>query len=186
MVEWRVLVLSVTMGLITFGYGSLTSFSALFADDLRVSPRSLFLTTMAAAILTGRLTIGRTIDALGHRRVLLPCLVVPALGLVTLAFARGPLTFAASAVVFGAGFGLMYPSYTAYVMRHVPFTRRGAAFGAMLAAFDTGVGTGSSAVGWLIQQLGFRGAYTIAAGLAALALPYFLLADRRLGFKDLR
>jgi MFS family permease len=184
-VEWRVLALSVTLGLISFGYGALTSFSALFADRLGVSPRSVFLTAMAAAVLAGRLSVGRTLDSLGHRRVLLPCLVAPALGLLTLSIARGPVTFVVAAVVFGGGFGLIYPSFTAYVMRHVSFSRRGAAFGAMLAAFDTGVGSGSSAVGWLIQRLGFRGAYSIAAGLAALALPYFLVMERRLGFRDL-
>jgi MFS family permease len=185
LVEWRVLVLSGSMALITFGYGSVTSFSALFADHLHVSPRSLFLTAMAAAILLGRLTLGRTLDQVGHRRMLLPCLALPAVGLAALAFAQGPITLALAALIFGAGFSLMYPTYTAYVMRHVMFGRRGAAFGAMLAAFDTGVGTGSSAVGWLIHRVGFRGAFSIAALLAALALPYFLFAEHRLGFKEM-
>jgi len=182
-VEWRVLVLSVAMGLISFGYGGLTTFSALFADALAVSPRSLFLTAMAAAILVGRVTVGRTLDRLGYRRVLLPCLAAPPLGLLILALAQGITTFVLAAVVFGAGFGLMYPSYTAYVMGHVSFARRGAAFGAMLAAFDTGIGTGSSVMGWLIDGIGFRLAFGAAAGLAMLALPVFLVAERRLGFR---
>src|SRR6185295_14633989 len=103
-----------------------------------------------------------------------PCLVVPSIGLLMLAFAEGEVLFLSAAVVFGLGFGLMYPAFTAYIMRHVPFTRRGAAFGAILAAFDTGVGTGSTALGWFIHHLGFRQAYVIAAALAVLALPYFL------------
>jgi MFS family permease len=180
-VEWRVLILSVAMALISFGYGSLTSFSALFADALSVTPRSLFLTGMAVAICAGRLLIGRTLDRIGHRRVLLPCLVVPSLGLLMLAAAQGPATFLASAMVFGSGFGLMYPSYTAYIMAHVPANRRGAAFGAMLAAFDTGIGTGSSAMGWLVHHFWFRVGFAVAAGLAALSLPYFLVAERYIG-----
>ena len=48
--------LSVGLALISFGYGSLTSFSALFADELGITPRSLFLTAMAVSILVGRLT----------------------------------------------------------------------------------------------------------------------------------
>ena len=70
--------------------------------------------------------------------------------------------------MFGAGFGLMHPSFTAYVMTHVSFTRRGAAFGAILAAFDTGIGTGSSALGWLVGHAGYRPAFAITAALAAL------------------
>jgi len=36
-VEWRVIALSLAMAVISFGYGGLTSFSALFADELHVS-----------------------------------------------------------------------------------------------------------------------------------------------------
>jgi len=82
--------------------------------------------------------------------------------------------------VFGIGFGTAYPVFVAYVMRDVNPARRGAAFGAILAAFDTGIGTGSTAVGWLIQRFGFSTAFAVAAALSAIALPYFLVADRRL------
>jgi MFS family permease len=184
LIEGRVLVLSVGMGLVSFGYGGLTSFSALFADDLHVSPRSLFLTVMALAILAGRLVLGRRLDAVGHRRVVLPALVVPAFGLALVAGARGEASFLAAAVLFGAGFGLMYPAFAAYVMGHIPPRRRGAAFGAMIAAFDLGIGTGSSILGWIIGAHGFRAAFAAAAGLAVLSAPYFLVAERRLGFLD--
>jgi MFS family permease len=178
LIEWRVLLLAFAMTLISFGYGGLTSFAALFADHLRVSPRSLFYTAMALAILTGRLTIGRTLDRIGHRRVLLPSLVVPAAGLLLLSMASGTVSLVLAAVVFGAGFGLMYPSFTAYVIGHVPMWRRGAAFGAILAAFDTGVGSGSSVLGWMINGYGYRTAFGFSAAVAALALPYFVLAER--------
>lgn len=181
-VEWPVLALSVTMALIAFGYGGLTSFSALFADDLGVTPRSLFLSVMAVSILSGRLLIGRSLDRLGHRRVFLPCLVSTACGMAVLALATTGTIFIVAALVFGFGFGLLYPAYTAYIMERIPFARRGAAFGAMLAAFDTGVGSGSTTIGWLIHQFGFRPAFGIAAGLAAIALPYFLIVERRVGF----
>jgi len=184
LIEWKVLVLSVSLSMISFGYGGLTSFSALFADELNVAPRSLFLTAMAASILLGRVTIGRTLDRIGHRRVLLPALVAPPLGLFLLSLAQGTVSMALAALVFGAGFGLMYPAYTAYVMNHVAFSRRGAAFGAMLAAFDTGIGTGSSTMGWVIHEFGYRRAFAVAAGFAFLALPSFLAAERKLGYRS--
>jgi MFS family permease len=181
-VEWRVLGLSIGLAMISFGYGGLTSFSALFADALGIAPRNLFLTAMAFSILIGRLTIGRTLDRLGHRRVLLRCLVAPPIGLALLALAQGKVTFVIAGIVFGAGFGLMHPAYSAYMMSHVAATRRGAAFGAMLAAFDTGIGTGSSAIGWIASGWGYRVAYGVAAGVALLALPYFVVFERRLRF----
>jgi len=178
LIEWRVIVLAVALGLVAFGYGGLTSFSALFADDLHISPRSAFLSAMATAMLAGRLTVGRALDRIGHRKVLLPTLVMPAIGLLLLGITYGPVMFVISGIVFGAGFGLMYPAFAAYVITHVPVARRGAAFGAIIAAFDTGLGTGSTVMGTFIQEYGFRSAYVGAGALAVLAVPYFLVAER--------
>ena len=182
-IEWRVLLLSSALAVISFGYGGLTSFSALYADELRISPRSLFLSVMAVSMLVARLTLGRSIDRVGHRRVLTRCLVIPPIGLALLTVAGGAWSFGLAAFVFGAGFGLMHPSFTAYMMGHVSFARRGAAFGAMLAAFDTGIGLGSSVIGWVIDQVGFRPAFALTAALAALALPLFVWMERSLGFR---
>ena len=178
LIEWRVIVLAVTLGLVAFGYGGLTSFSALFADYLGIAPRSAFLSAMAAAMLIGRVTIGRSLDRIGHRKVLLPVLVMPAMGLLLLGVTYGPALFLTAAIVFGAGFGLMYPAFAAYVIEHVPAARRGAAFGAIIAAFDTGLGTGSTVMGSLIEAFGYRPAYLGAGALAVLAVPYFLVAEK--------
>ena len=85
-----------------------------------------------------------------------------------------------SAVVFGLGFGTAYPVFAAHVTHAVPAHRRGAAFGAILAAFDTGIGTGSTASGWLIQHAGFAAAFGVAAALAATALPAAIIVGRAL------
>jgi MFS family permease len=182
-VEWKVVLLSITLGLVAFGYGGLTSFASLFADHLGVTPSTLFLTAMASTILLGRLTFGRKLDQIGHRRMFLTVMGAPALGLLALSLAQGRMSVLGSGLLFGAGFGLMYPAYAAYVIRHVASHRRGAAFGAIIAAFDTGVGTGSSALGGLIQHFGYRAAFATAAGLAALSVPYFLFAEDKLGYK---
>ncbi|HEY8535405.1 MAG TPA: hypothetical protein VIL25_03115, partial [Vicinamibacterales bacterium] len=82
---------------------------------------------------------------------------------------------------FAVGFGTSYPVFAAYVLQDVSEARRGAAFGAILAAFDTGIGAGSTASGWLIGRAGFATAFGTAAVLASLALPAFLLMDRYFG-----
>ena len=63
--------------------------------------------------------------------------------------------------------------------RRVDPSRRGAAFGGVLAAFDTGIGTGSIATGWLAGLVGFRGAFGVGALLSAFSIPYFLWAEKR-------
>ena len=179
-IEWRVLALSVTLFLYSFGYGAITSFSAMYADAVGVTPKSLYLTSLAIVILMTRPLSGKLADRIGYRRVFMPCLVLIAFGLALLTIGSTRLALIASAVFFGVGFGTAYPVFVAYVMRDVYAARRGAAFGAILAAFDTGIGTGSTTVGWLIQRFGFSTAFTVAAALSAVSLPYFLIADRKL------
>ena len=143
-----------------------------------VTPKSLYLTSLAIVILMTRPLSGKLADRIGYRRVFMPSLVLIAVGLALLTIGSTRLALIASAVFFGIGFGTAYPVFVAYVMRDVYAARRGAAFGAILAAFDTGIGTGSTTVGWLIQRFGFSTAFGCAAALAACAIPYFLLVDR--------
>jgi MFS family permease len=186
LLEWRVLVISLSLFLYSFGYGGITSFTALYADANGVAPKSIYLTTMAVVILVTRPFSGRLGDRLGYKRVFVPCLILISLGMALLAMGGTRPWMIASAVVFGVGFGTAYPVYVGYVMRGVEADRRGAAFGAILAAFDTGIGTGSTSMGWLIQHFGFSAAFGTAAAISMLALPYFLTADRLMNGKSSR
>ncbi len=181
LLEWRVLIVSFSLFLYSFGYGGITSFTALYADANGVTPKSIYLTSLAIVILLTRPLAGRLGDRLGYKRVFIPCLVLICLGMALLALGGTKPLMIASATVFGLGFGTAYPVYIGYIMQGVSAERRGAAFGAILAAFDTGIGTGSTLMGLLIQKFGFQFAFAVAAGIAALALPYFLAADRYVG-----
>ena len=178
--EWRIMGVSATLFLVSFGYGGITSFAALYADAVGVTPTGIYLTTLALAILASRPLSGRVADRLGYRRVFLPCLVLITAGLAMLALGGTRASMVLSAVVFGAGFGTAYPVFSAYILQQVTAERRGAAFGAMLAAFDTGIATGSTALGWFIERIGYPSSFAVAAVVSAFALPYFVIADRRI------
>jgi MFS family permease len=178
LIELRVLLVSLTLALYSFGYGGITSFTAMYADANGVTPKSLYLTALAVVMLFTRPPLARLGDRYGYKRVFVPCLVLISFGLACLAAGGTRPWMLLSALIFGVGFGSAYPSYIGYVMRGVTADRRGAAFGAILAAFDSGIGTGSTTMGWVIQHHGFRAAFGVAAGLSAFALPYFLVVDR--------
>jgi MFS family permease len=180
LVEWRVLALSGTLFLYSFGYGAITSFAALYADASQVAPREVFFTTFAIVVLATRPFLGPLGDRVGHRKVFIPCLVLISCGLALLAASDTRPGIIIAAAVFGTGFGSAYPVFAAYAMRHVDARRRGAAFGSILAAFDTGIGTGSIVSGWIIHRHGFTTAFSAAAVLSAFAIPFFLYMDRRL------
>ena len=85
LLEWRVLLMSVTLFLYSFGYGGITSFTALYADFNGVRPQAIYLTTLAIVILMIRPFAGRLGDRLGYKRVFIPCLVLISAGLTCLA-----------------------------------------------------------------------------------------------------
>ena len=184
--EWRVLVVSLTLFLYSYGYGGITSFTAMYADANGVTPKGIYLTALAIVILVTRPLAGRLGDRWGYKRVFVPCLALISVGLSCLAIGGTLGWMLLSAVIFGIGFGTAYPVYVGYVMEGVGADRRGAAFGAILAAFDTGIGTGSTTMGWLIEHFGFAEAFAVAAALSAFALPYFLVADRVAGLRRRR
>ena len=102
------------------------------------------------------------------------------IGVWTLALARQPRRCSSSRrLLFGVGFGSAYPIFVAHLMHHVAEHRRGATFGALIGAFDTGIGTGSIAVGWISEHYGFGRAFGVAGALALLSIPYFLYMEKR-------
>jgi MFS family permease len=179
LVEWRVVAVTIALFLCSFGYGGITSFVAVRSDELGIAPRSIFFTAFALTVLVTRLFSGRLADRVGHRRFLLPCLGLVTVGLALTALARSRNELVVAAAVFGLGFGNQYPAFVSHVMKFVDPARRGAAFGGILAAFDTGVGTGSIGVGAMAGRIGFGPAFGVAAGLSAFSIPYFLWAERR-------
>src|SRR5687767_8425995 len=114
--EWRVLIVSITLSLYSFGYGGITSFSAMYADANGVTPKSLYLTALAIVILVTRPFAGRLGDRFGYKRVFIPCLALISLGLACLAVGGTRPWMIASAIIFGTGFGTAYPVYVGYVM----------------------------------------------------------------------
>jgi len=178
-IEWRVVAISVTLFLYSFGYGGITSFVAMYADANHTTPRTLFFITFSLATVAVRLVTGPLADRVGHRRIFLPSLAVIVVGYLLLSVGGARAWLIVSGIVFGIGFGAAWPVFTAYLLQHFAPARRGAVFGGVLACFDAGIGAGSIASGWIIGHWGFRAAYLTSAALAACSIPYFLAVEKR-------
>jgi MFS family permease len=186
--EWRVMMLSFTLFLYAFGYGGLTSFVALYTDHNGVTPRALYFTLFCLTIAVTRPFTARFADQVGYRRVFLPAVALIATGFGLLAIGGSQSLLVTSALIFGLGFGTAYPVFLAHIMRNVGEHRRGAMFGSIIGAFDTGIGTGSIAMGMIIQRAGYQTAWGTAAILAACAIPYFLAIEPKVmnGIRETR
>ncbi len=176
-IEWRVFALSGTLFLYYFGYGGVTSFVALYATRNHVSPPGIYFTMFASSAVATTLFAGPVGDRFGHTRLFVPALALIAIAYGILAFGGQRTFLITSALIFGLAFRAGYQLYTAHVLHLVDADRRGAAFGGIISALDTGVGTGSIVMGWIVDHYGFGQAFGTAAILAAAAIPYFLVAN---------
>jgi MFS family permease len=179
LVEWNVLGMATSLFLSAFGYGAVVSFAALWTEQNRITPRGLWFTSFALVVLVSRLFSGRLADRIGPRRLLLPAFVFGGIAIILLGSATTKSALVFSAALYGLTFGNAYTFFVAHVLKHVPSERRGAAFGAIIAAFDTGIGTGSMALGALAERAGFGSAFHVGGALALLSPVVFLLAERR-------
>jgi predicted MFS family arabinose efflux permease len=76
-----------------------------------------------------------------------------------------------SAIIYGAGYSMVHTLLNAKLLETADPKRRGSAFGALLFAFDSGIGLGSFGLGWVIGSHGYRLGWALGALAILAALP---------------
>jgi MFS family permease len=180
MVDWRVMVTALSLFVIAFAYGGVTSYAAMVAVERRIEPPSLFFTVFAIAIFSTRLVTGPLGDRIGPKRLFYPSVAVIPPALALLAFGESRMSLIVAAAIFGTGFGGAYPAFATWILARTDAARRGATFGSIVWAFDTGIGTGSLAIGWLAEHYGFRNAFAAGALVSVASIPIFVASGRLL------
>jgi MFS family permease len=161
------------------GYGALGSYTAQEGLALGMALPSAFLSFMAVGMVLMRLAMLRR--GFGQRPIRkLPGMLVGATaGLVLLAALPGGMVrHVLAALLYGAGYSMLHTLLNARLMESVDPQRRGAAFGALLFAFDAGIGLGSFSLGWTIGHYGYRLGWALGAVAMLAALPLALKLAR--------
>jgi len=178
-VEWRVLGLASVLFACSIGYGGATSFVALYCRERDIRPGGIWFTGFAVAVFALRPLTAPWVDRVGPRRALPWCILAIAVALGWLPLQGTASGVAAAGLLMGAGFSTLYPAFSTLVLARIGAERRGAAFGAMLAAFDVGIGAGSFAFGPVVERWGYTAAFGASALLALAAWPLLVLGLRR-------
>ncbi len=161
------------------GYGALGSYTAQEGLALHLPLPAAFLSCMAIGMVLMRLAMLRR--GFGRRPIRkLPAMLVGAtLGLVLLAaLPGGTWRHVVSALLYGAGYSMLHTLLNAKLLESTEPSRRGSAFGALLFAFDAGIGLGSFTLGWVIGHHGYRLGWALGALAMVAALPTALKLSR--------
>ena len=156
----------VSMALVSAGFAAMASFVVLHMRDLGVSGGAWAFTAFAVSLVLSRLIAGGLPDRLGPRRVALVAALFEAAGLAIIAVATSLPVALLGAIVMGWAFSVLYPSLSLIVLRRVPESRRGVAFGTFTATFDLGVAVGAPLVGVAVALGGYETGFLFAATLA--------------------
>jgi len=176
--DFHLLKPALSLSVICFGYGGVTSYVAILSRQRGIKPESLYFTVFAVAIILVRVFTSRLGDRLGPKAMLYPAYAAIPIGFAILSIASTRSAIVASATLFGIGMGAAYPAFANFLLMSSDPARRARTFGTIVLAFDTGIAVGSLSIGAIGQRYGLGRAFAIAAALSCLAIPIFVLSVR--------
>jgi MFS family permease len=167
----------VGVAMATCGFALLVAFASLLFAEKNWSHAAMALTVFGAAYIGVRLLLGGLPDRLGGARVAMISLLTEAVGQLLIWQAPSNSWALVGAALTGAGYSLIVPSFGTEVVRRVPPSSRGSAFGAFIAFWDLTMGLaaplGAMVVGATYSNAFLVGAVGASVGFAVAAILQF-------------
>ncbi|MGH7370046.1 MAG: MFS transporter, partial [Candidatus Methylomirabilaceae bacterium] len=157
------IVLSSVFGLMS---GTVFVFLPTYAMQVGLSRIGEFYIAYSVAAIAIRLTFGKLSDRWGRRRVILPALLLSALGCLGLVWLAGPVGLVVVGTLNGMAHGLLFPALSAYVIDLAGPEERGVALGAYTTALLLGSTVASFTFGIVAEYLGYPSIFLAASAIA--------------------
>jgi MFS family permease len=159
-------------------WGALTAFFPLYALSHGVANPGLFFTAFAITVVSGRALGARILDRHSREKVILPCLITSILAMIILLFSKSLPLFILTAVVWGMGYALLFPTLAAYTLDRTG-SSRGPAMGTFSAFDELGTSLGSIISGIILRFSGYPTMFLSLALFGVLNVIYFHFFVRR-------
>lgn len=169
---------------ISFGWGTLVAFAALYGKETGVSNPGIFFIFLACGLILSRITSGRFVDKGFIHQVMAIALLVIISGFVCFALFHSVVAFCLSAFLVGLGYGTLFPALQTIYINMAPSTKRGTANSTYLTGFDLGIGIGMLVGAYLGHHFGFSQMYLITAGSCFVALLIYWFNSKRVFEKN--
>ncbi|UOQ95389.1 MFS transporter [Halobacillus shinanisalinarum] len=162
--EVKAIPIALISSLVAFAYSGIISFISVYANSLGLAAASsYFFLVFAFVMILSRPYLGRTFDVKGPNFVILPCLLIFAIGLVSLSFIQSAWGLLVSAGLIGLGYGSLLPSFQTMAIQATSDHRSGHATATFFTLYDTGIAIGSYVLGLLIAFASFSTLYIFCA-----------------------
>ena len=151
----------------TIAAGVLDSFLPL-ARGIPANLSSAALLVQAIVATLSRWQAGKHGDRYGHARLLIPALIVAALGMAAMMMLGSPVAIFAGMVLFGAGFGVIENATFALLIEQLPEAKASAWWN---FAYDAGYGAGPAVFGLVCPRTGYPAAFALTGALVLAVIP---------------
>jgi MFS family permease len=151
----------------TIAAGVLDSFLPL-ARGIPANLSSAALLVQAIVATLSRWQAGKHGDRYGHARLLIPALIVAALGMAAMMMLGSPVAIFAGMVLFGAGFGVIENATFALLIEQLPEVKASAWWN---FAYDAGYGAGPAVFGLVCARTGYPAAFALTGALVLAVIP---------------
>jgi MFS family permease len=154
----------------TVAAGVLDSFLPL-AKGIPSNLCSAAMLVQAITAMLSRWQSGKHGDRYGHARLLVPALVVAALGMAAMVMLGSTVMIFAGMVLFGAGFGVLENATFAQLIEQLPEAKASALWN---FAYDAGYGAGPAVFGLICLRTGYPVGFALTGALILAAVPVAL------------
>ncbi|MGE4568639.1 MAG: MFS transporter [Bacteroidales bacterium] len=159
-------------------YAMMTTYVALYAQQLEIGSPSLFFTLLSAGLIGSRLFSGARVDKGQLTPMILLGISIVAVGYLLFSslhwqhaadFSLMKPLFFGSAFIFGMGYGTMFPAFTTLFVQLAHNHQRGTAMSTYLTGWDLGTSMGLLAGGFIAQSMGYHVNYLVSVFLCLAA-----------------
>lgn len=165
---------SVTMLLLTIPYGGLLTFVASYGIEIGIEVPGLFFLLLAVGVTFSRLVGGKIMDNHGPKSISIVGFLLLMIGFFMLAYNAFSISFYASAVLIGLGFGIIMPIFQTITNNLASENDRGKANSTFFTAFDLGIGLGIILSGFISEYINYQSGYYISTIFVAVSMLFAL------------
>lgn len=177
--EVKALPIAAISGLVGFAYAGIVSFISVYSNEIGLAKVSgYFFVVFAVVMLLSRPVTGKTFDIKGPNWIVIPSLVVYALGLLLLSRTETGSMLLISAGLTGLGYGSLLPSFQTMCVDLAEPHRSGHATSTFFTMYDTGIALGTYILGLLAGFLDFRMLYIVCMAIVLLVLFLFVVYQK--------
>ncbi len=183
------------MFITAFSQVALTTFLALYAKTLGIESVSIYFFLNSFGTVAARFFSGRISRRIGEQKILIVAISIVLIGQLMVSQLNGLPMLCFIGVIYGFGYGVIYPVSNSLVIKHTEPENRGSANATFTCAFDLASLIGGMAWGFvangfgdgtgvLATGIGYSNMYIVSALLLLLTLPVIYVFKKKYGFDD--